>query len=52
MPLDRVSPHMIDALLAVEDRRFYEHHGLDGVRIVKAAWRNWRAGRIVEEAAR
>jgi 1A family penicillin-binding protein len=48
VPLDRVSPHMIDALLAVEDRRFYSHHGLDGVRIVKAAWRNWRSGRIVE----
>jgi penicillin-binding protein 1A len=48
VPLDRVSPHMIDALIAVEDRRFYSHHGLDGVRIVKAAWRNWRSGRIVE----
>ena len=48
VPLDRVSPHMIDALLAVEDRRFYSHHGLDGIRIVKAAWRNWRAGRITE----
>ena len=42
VPLDRVSPHMIDALLAVEDRRFYSHHGLDPVRIVKAAWRNWQ----------
>src|SRR5260221_14465764 len=41
VPLDRVSPRMIDALLAVEDRRFYQHHGLDPVRIVKAAWRNW-----------
>ena len=48
VPLDRVSPRMIDALLAVEDRRFYSHHGLDAVRIVKAAWRNWRTGRIVE----
>jgi 1A family penicillin-binding protein len=46
--LDQVSPRMIDALLAVEDRRFYSHHGLDAVRIVKAAWRNWRRGRIVE----
>lgn len=46
--LDRVSPHMIDALLAVEDRRFYAHRGIDGRRIVKAAWRNWRAGRILE----
>jgi 1A family penicillin-binding protein len=48
VPLDRVSPHMIDALLAVEDRRFYQHHGLDPIRIVKAAVRNWRAGRIRE----
>jgi 1A family penicillin-binding protein len=51
VPLDRVSPHMIDALLAVEDRRFYSHHGLDPIRIVKAAWRNVRAGRIVEGAS-
>jgi 1A family penicillin-binding protein len=48
VPLDRVSPHMVAALLSVEDRRFYSHHGLDAVRIVKAAWRNARAGRIVE----
>jgi penicillin-binding protein 1A len=48
VPLDRVSPRMIDALLSVEDRRFYGHHGLDPRRIVKAAWRNWRAGRILE----
>jgi len=48
VPLERVSPHMIDALLAVEDRRFFSHHGVDPARILKAAWRNWRAGRIVE----
>jgi penicillin-binding protein 1A len=47
-PLDAVSPRMIDALLTVEDRHFYSHRGLDASRIVKAAWRNWRAGRIVE----
>jgi penicillin-binding protein 1A len=46
--LDRVSPHMIDALLAIEDRRFFLHHGVDPVRIAGAAWRNVRAGRIVE----
>ena len=48
VPLDRVTPRMIDALLAVEDRRFFSHHGLDAARIVKAAWRNWHRGRIVE----
>jgi 1A family penicillin-binding protein len=48
VPLERVSPHMVQALLAVEDRRFFSHNGLDPLRIVKAAWRNWRRGRIVE----
>jgi 1A family penicillin-binding protein len=48
VPLDRVSSHMIHALLAVEDRRFYSHYGIDPLRITAAAWRNVRAGRIRE----
>ena len=46
--LDQVSRHMIDAIVAVEDRRFYSHCGVDPVRIVGAAVRNIRAGRIRE----
>ena len=48
VPLDRVAPAMIDALLAVEDQRFFSHRGLDPVRIAGAAWRNFRAGRITQ----
>lgn len=48
VPLDEVSPHMIHAILAVEDRRFFNHHGIDPVRMAGAAWRNLRAGRILE----
>lgn len=48
VPLDRVSPRMIEALLAIEDRRFFSHRGLDPVRVAAAAWRNVRAGRIIQ----
>lgn len=48
VPIDRVSRHMTDAIVAIEDRRFYWHHGIDPIRMVTSAWRNVRAGRIVQ----
>jgi penicillin-binding protein 1B len=36
--LSQIPPAFIDAILAAEDHRFYEHHGIDPIRIVKAAW--------------
>ncbi len=35
--LRQVSPHMVDALIATEDRRFYAHHGIDWKRTASAA---------------
>ena len=29
VPLDRISPSVVDALIATEDHRFYDHHGID-----------------------
>ena len=40
VPLARVSPYFIDALLAREDTRFYQHHGVDPVGIARAIVRN------------
>ncbi len=51
VPLASVSRHMVEALLAVEDRRFYHHNGIDPIRIVAAAWRNVKAHRIVQGAS-
>ena len=36
IPLSRVSPHFIRAILATEDHRFPHHHGVDKVRTLKA----------------
>jgi len=34
--LDKISPHVVNALIATEDHRFYEHHGIDLRRIAGA----------------
>ena len=49
--LDRVSPHLVQAILAVEDQRFYEHGGLDVVRIAGALVSNVRKGRATQGAS-
>ncbi|QXD15424.1 penicillin-binding protein 1C [Rhodocaloribacter litoris] len=49
--LDDVSPHVVPALLAAEDRRFYRHVGIDPAAVLRAAWANLRAGRIVSGAS-
>lgn len=36
--LGQIPPLLIDAILAAEDHRFYEHHGIDLIRTIKAAW--------------
>ena len=44
--LSDIPPALIDAILAAEDHRFYEHHGIDPERIVKAAWVDFMSGRV------
>src|SRR6202795_2022964 len=46
VPLTQIPPGFIDAILAAEDHRFYEHHAIDLVRIVKAAWVDFSARRV------
>jgi len=38
VPLSRISPHFINAILAVEDHRFMEHSGLSKLRTLKALY--------------
>src|SRR5690349_21996480 len=37
---DQIPKFLIEGLLAKEDTRFFQHHGIDPIRIVKAAWVN------------
>jgi penicillin-binding protein 1A len=43
-----VSPWMRKATVAIEDRRFYTHGGVDYEGIARALWRDVTAGRVVE----
>ncbi|MBW3536811.1 MAG: PBP1A family penicillin-binding protein [Actinobacteria bacterium] len=42
VPLDQVPDVLVDAVLAVEDRKFFEHQGLDPSSIIRATWADIR----------
>jgi penicillin-binding protein 1A len=44
VPLTEMSPHLLRAIVAIEDQRFYEHGGVDIVRVAGAAMSNLRQG--------
>jgi 1A family penicillin-binding protein len=48
VPLDQISPNLIHAVLSVEDQRFYDHRGVDVVRLLGAVVTNVRAGRAAQ----
>ncbi len=52
--LTRVSDlpeHVKNAFIAAEDARFYDHPGVDAIRILGAAWSDLKAGAFVEGAS-
>ncbi|MEA1941013.1 MAG: PBP1A family penicillin-binding protein [Pseudomonadota bacterium] len=46
--VEDLPPYLVDAVLAVEDRRFYSHPGIDVIGLSRAMLANIRAGRIVQ----
>ncbi|MEL4897201.1 transglycosylase domain-containing protein [Crocosphaera sp. Alani8] len=49
--LERISPELKRAVLAIEDSHFYLHHGINPTSIGRALWVNWRSGGVVEGAS-
>ncbi|HZB25731.1 MAG TPA: PBP1A family penicillin-binding protein [Vicinamibacterales bacterium] len=48
VPLERISPNFINAVISVEDQRFFDHSGVDVVRVAAAVLRNIEEGRRAE----
>jgi penicillin-binding protein 1A len=46
--IDRLPPHVWQAVVAVEDKRFFSHYGVDPRGLARAIWRNVRADKTIE----
>jgi len=46
--IKKLPPHVVQALLAIEDHRFYAHFGVDILGLLRAIWVNYRAGHVVQ----
>lgn len=45
--LDEIDPKLVDMLVAYEDKRFWDHPGVDGIAITRAVYQALRYGRVV-----
>lgn len=51
VPLEDINYNLIHAVVSVEDKNFYEHHGFDYLRILKAMYLNIKNGKITQGAS-
>ncbi len=48
VPADETPQILIDAILSIEDRRFYSHFGVDPIGLARAMYTNVKVGRFVQ----
>src|SRR5256885_14760012 len=51
VPLEKIPRYLVNAVVAIEDSRFFEHRGLDFVGIARAAITNLASGQIRQGAS-
>jgi membrane peptidoglycan carboxypeptidase len=49
--LDEINYNLVDAVISIEDKNFYNHHGFDYLRIAKAMYLNIKHKRITQGAS-
>lgn len=49
--LEDVNYNLINAVVSIEDKNFYKHHGFDYLRIAKAMYQNIKNGKITQGAS-
>lgn len=48
IPASELPRPLVEAFIAMEDRRYFDHHGVDTEGVLRAAWINFKAGRTVQ----
>jgi penicillin-binding protein 1A len=48
VPFHRIPRPLVQAILAIEDKKFYHHNGIDIRGLARAVYQNLRAGRVVQ----
>jgi penicillin-binding protein 1A len=48
LSLDEMPPYLPEAVIAIEDRRFWWHPGIDPIGLARAMLTNWRARAVVQ----
>lgn len=51
IPYEQIPKGMVNAVVAEEDNRFFEHHGVDYFGVLRAAISNWHQGRVKQGAS-
>jgi penicillin-binding protein 1A len=51
IPYDQIPKAMVNAVVAEEDNRFFDHHGVDYFGVLRAAISNYRQGRVKQGAS-
>ncbi len=49
--LEDINYNLLNAVVSVEDKNFYKHHGFDYLRIIKAMYQNIKNGKITQGAS-